>query len=191
MVVLTAYGPRIIPLDKSVCICTIGAFRKPSHLNLLESDLLMEQHVYTMDLCLLCICFGRCEIRMILCRPYVTDKHQCYNTCYLNLISFATTWASTGEAAAALGIVAAHSPCYIYFYLGPFSKHSVPFACLAHPLHPASSFPNKEHALQYCSGFFYLHLAKVIYLNFDLIAPASWAYPNACRAFLQAGVMIR
>jgi len=63
--------------------------------------------MYTMDLCLLCICRGRCEIRIILCRPYVADEHQCYNTCYLNLISFATTWASTGEAAAALEIVAA------------------------------------------------------------------------------------
>ncbi|KAL0054284.1 hypothetical protein WJX82_006665 [Trebouxia sp. C0006] len=57
---------------------TVSEHRKLSHLISFESDLLLKQHNRPMPLC---ICLGRCEIRITLCRPYVADEHRGYNTC--------------------------------------------------------------------------------------------------------------
>ena len=103
----------------------IDALRKLSHLILFESDLLLRQHNGPMPLC---ISLGQCEIRITLCRPSVADEHQCCNTCYMNLISFASTWASIGEAA--LRIVAAYNPTQFLSVNTPSPLHVWHILCI-------------------------------------------------------------
>jgi len=100
----------------------------------------------------------------------------------MNLISFAAILAS--ESSSLQFLLPSISTQFVSV-VTPSPLHVWQILCI-------QQAPFQTRDVRYnCNTSIYLHLAKVICFHFDLTAPASRAYPNGCRGFMQAGVMIR